>query len=167
MFEIVYYWIFYINSYLFYVLGETIPDAAIREVFEETGLKTKFESLVALRHSQGAAFGCCDIYFIVELSPESDDYTLKCDEREIEACQWMKVCFICIIFYYCAFLFWGIKRALLFKGSPLKKYKLSVVMYEILFLFCVFMLSGKFYYFIFTRKLCCPLKNVYFMSNCP
>ncbi|XP_075216510.1 nucleoside diphosphate-linked moiety X motif 6 isoform X2 [Lycorma delicatula] len=72
--------------------GETIADAAVREVFEETGIKTKFESLVAFRHSQRAAFGCCDLYFIVELSPIStDDNKIVLCSREIEACQWMKI----------------------------------------------------------------------------
>jgi ADP-ribose pyrophosphatase YjhB (NUDIX family) len=72
-------------------LGEDISDAAIREVLEETGVQTRFNSLVAFRHSHGSQFGCSDIYLIVHLSPEDETQPLiKCD-REIEECCWMQV----------------------------------------------------------------------------
>lgn len=72
---------------------EYLVDAAIREVFEETGIQTKFDSLVCIRHALGGpgkisfGFGCSDLYFVIALKPESHEIT-KCD-REIERCEWM------------------------------------------------------------------------------
>jgi ADP-ribose pyrophosphatase YjhB (NUDIX family) len=37
--------------------GEEIHDAAIREVFEETGIKTEFQSLICFRSSQHSLHG--------------------------------------------------------------------------------------------------------------
>lgn len=68
-------------------------DAAIREVFEETGIKTIFDSLVCVRHALGGSarinfgFGCSDLYFVIALKPETQAIT-KCD-REIARCEWM------------------------------------------------------------------------------
>jgi len=67
--------------------GEDIPTAAVREIMEETGVQTKFESIVAFRHSHGYNFGCSDIYIIVQLKPISSEIT-KCP-REIADCSWM------------------------------------------------------------------------------
>jgi len=69
--------------------GEDIHTAAIREVFEETGVKTKFRSIVAFRHGHKFNFGCSDIYIIVALTPVSKE--IKFDEREISSCQWMPI----------------------------------------------------------------------------
>ncbi|KAG8230893.1 hypothetical protein J437_LFUL002924 [Ladona fulva] len=69
--------------------GEDIVNAAMREVKEETAIETKFHSIIAFRHTHGIQFGCSDIYFIVSLAPLSQNI-VKCD-REIVACQWMKV----------------------------------------------------------------------------
>ncbi len=41
--------------------GEDIGATAVREVWEETGVRTKFESLVAFRHSHHAPFGISDL----------------------------------------------------------------------------------------------------------
>lgn len=68
-------------------MNENLVDAAIREVEEETNIKTRFESLVNIRHAHGAAFGCSDLYIVVKLIPESEEIT-KC-EREIAKCVWM------------------------------------------------------------------------------
>lgn len=68
-------------------------DAAIREVLEETGVQTKFDSLVCIRHALGGenrvsfGFGCSDLYIVIALKPETQDIT-KC-EREIARCEWM------------------------------------------------------------------------------
>lgn len=50
-------------------LGENIPDCAVREVYEETGVRTRFEGLLALRHMHGAAFGVSDLYCLALLRP--------------------------------------------------------------------------------------------------
>lgn len=68
-------------------------DAVIREVAEETGIQTKFDSLVSVRHALGGpnkinfGFGCSDLYFVIALKPETSEIT-KC-EREIARCEWM------------------------------------------------------------------------------
>ncbi|KAG5670531.1 hypothetical protein PVAND_000789 [Polypedilum vanderplanki] len=70
-------------------MRENLIDAAIREVEEETNIKTRFESLVSARHAHSAAFGCSDLYFILKLIPETQEIT-KC-EREIADCRWMDI----------------------------------------------------------------------------
>uniref|UniRef100_A0A1B6D1X3 Nudix hydrolase domain-containing protein n=1 Tax=Clastoptera arizonana TaxID=38151 RepID=A0A1B6D1X3_9HEMI len=69
--------------------GENIATAVIREVLEETNITTMFKSIIAFRHSHQAAFGCSDLYFIVELEPISD-HIIK-EDKEIEACEWMEI----------------------------------------------------------------------------
>jgi len=68
-------------------MNENLVDAAVREVEEETNIKTRFESVVSLRHAHGAAFGCSDLYIVMKLIPETEEIT-KCD-REIAKCIWM------------------------------------------------------------------------------
>jgi ADP-ribose pyrophosphatase YjhB (NUDIX family) len=68
-------------------MNEDLVEAAIREVGEETNIKTRFESVISLRHAHGAAFGCSDLYIVMKLIPESEEIT-KCD-REIAKCVWM------------------------------------------------------------------------------
>ncbi|EDW86266.1 uncharacterized protein Dwil_GK17180 [Drosophila willistoni] len=68
---------------------ENLVDAAIREVEEETGIKTEFRSVVCLRHAHGGNFGCSDIYVVIGLKPNNLDFK-RC-EREIAKLQWMPV----------------------------------------------------------------------------
>jgi len=69
--------------------GEHLVEAVLREVFEETGVKARFESLVCFRHWHGYRFGKSDIYFVCRLSPLSQDVTMQAEE--IEECFWMPV----------------------------------------------------------------------------
>ena len=69
--------------------GEHISDAAVREVYEETGIRTRFESLACFRHWHGYRYGKSDIYFVCRLSPLSSEIVMQ--EEEIEACIWMPV----------------------------------------------------------------------------
>ena len=69
--------------------GEDIDKAAVREVMEETGIQTKFRSIVAFRHGHDFNFGCSDIYILVALTPLSTD--IKFDSKEISDCQWMPI----------------------------------------------------------------------------
>lgn len=69
--------------------GEDIAEAAIREVLEETGIKTEFRSIVAFRHGHNFNFGCSDIYIIVALRPLSMEIS-KCN-KEISKCEWMSL----------------------------------------------------------------------------
>lgn len=63
--------------------------AAIREVYEETGIQTVFDSLIGFRHVHNSQFGCSDIYNVFSLKPLNTDIK-KC-EQEIEICRWMKI----------------------------------------------------------------------------
>ncbi|XP_065351069.1 uncharacterized protein LOC135946685 isoform X2 [Cloeon dipterum] len=71
--------------------GEDLGSAAIREVFEETGILTEFNSIVALRHHHASQFGCSDIYTIVHLTPLVEDQPIQQCNREIVECCWMDV----------------------------------------------------------------------------
>lgn len=61
----------------------------MREVKEETGIDTTFESMVTLRHTHKAMFGNSDIYIVVMLTATSTAITKS--EEEIKECKWMKI----------------------------------------------------------------------------
>lgn len=69
--------------------GENLVDAAIREVLEETGVNTEFQTLLSMRHTHHGMFECSDIYTVISLKPLTDN--IKMDDREISNCQWMKI----------------------------------------------------------------------------
>jgi len=69
--------------------NEHIADAVVREIWEETGIRADFESLICFRHWHGARFGKSDIYFICRLKPRS--YEITRHEGEIAECLWMPV----------------------------------------------------------------------------
>ncbi|CAF3440895.1 unnamed protein product [Rotaria sp. Silwood1] len=66
-------------------------DGAIREVFEETGIHSKFESIIGFRqvHRYPGGHGRSDIYFICRLSALTD--TINFDTNEILDCKWTKL----------------------------------------------------------------------------
>lgn len=72
---------------------ESLIDAVIREVAEETGVQTDFDSLVCIRHALGGpnkisfGFGCSDLYFVFALKPINQNISMC--EREILTCEWM------------------------------------------------------------------------------
>eukprot|EP00300_Choanocystis_sp_HF-7_P012143 c17767_g1_i1.p2 GENE.c17767_g1_i1~~c17767_g1_i1.p2 ORF type:complete len:144 (+),score=32.08 c17767_g1_i1:562-993(+) len=67
--------------------GEDIATAVEREVFEETGVRARFESIFGFRHKHGANFGADDMYFFCRMTA----LTTSIDQcpRELSACQWM------------------------------------------------------------------------------
>lgn len=67
--------------------GEHLVNGVIREVWEETGVRTHFLKLVGFRHWHGYRFGRSDIYFICRLKPLT--YDIRIQESEIDDCQWM------------------------------------------------------------------------------
>lgn len=71
--------------------GEKLSEAASREVFEETGLKTTFKSVVCFRHNPRYLFGRSDIYVVCRLEADPSAIELKRDPREIADCRWMPV----------------------------------------------------------------------------
>lgn len=69
--------------------GEDLAACVIREVLEETGVRTRFDALVCFRHWHGYRYGKSDIYFVCRLSPLTRE--IRIQEEEIEECHWMPV----------------------------------------------------------------------------
>lgn len=67
--------------------GEHLVDAVLREVWEETGICTRFEAVMGFRHWHGYRFGKSDIYFICRLTPLTTE--IRVQENEIEEALWM------------------------------------------------------------------------------
>ncbi|XP_039234308.1 nucleoside diphosphate-linked moiety X motif 6 isoform X2 [Pipra filicauda] len=69
--------------------GEDIGDTAVREVFEETGIKSEFKSILSIRqqHQHPGAFGQSDMYIICRLQPSS--FNISFCQQECLSCEWM------------------------------------------------------------------------------
>ncbi|XP_016344451.1 nucleoside diphosphate-linked moiety X motif 6-like [Sinocyclocheilus anshuiensis] len=70
-------------------LGENIGETAVREVFEETGVRSQFCSLLSIRqqHNHPGAFGMSDMYLICRLSPLS--FRIDFCSQECLRCEWL------------------------------------------------------------------------------
>ncbi|KAH9402741.1 hypothetical protein TYRP_015493 [Tyrophagus putrescentiae] len=73
--------------------GEELNEAVEREVFEETGVRASFVTLLVLRHlaQGGIAFDCADMYFVAVLRPKDGDQNnteISFCRQEIEQCEW-------------------------------------------------------------------------------
>lgn len=69
--------------------GEHLVDALEREVLEETGVRTEFQSLVCFRHWHQYRYGKSDIYFVCRLNPLSFEIVMQAEE--IAECRWLPV----------------------------------------------------------------------------
>ncbi|XP_045448611.1 nudix hydrolase 8-like [Melitaea cinxia] len=69
--------------------GEDIVEAAKREVKEETGVDSKFTSLITFRHTHNMTFGNSDIYVLLLMKALSDVITIS--QREVKDCKWMNI----------------------------------------------------------------------------
>ena len=69
--------------------GEHLEQGVIREVYEETGIRTSFDALVCLRNLHGYRYGKSDIYFVCRLTPLTHEISIQAEE--IEECLWMPV----------------------------------------------------------------------------
>ena len=76
-------------SCLGFCSGEGIEEAACREVFEETGIRSEFQCVICFRHMHGFRFGCSDFYFVCLLKPLNTD--IQICQHEIEEAKWMDV----------------------------------------------------------------------------
>lgn len=74
--------------------GEDIPAAAVREVEEETGVKTEFHSILGIRHGHNVAFGKSDMFFLVALrlrDDVEDASAIRMCEQELADAQWRSI----------------------------------------------------------------------------
>lgn len=69
--------------------GEDIIEAAEREVEEETGVRARFDAVLAMRQAHGFAFGKSDMFFVVALKLTEPDQVLRLQEDELVGVQWM------------------------------------------------------------------------------
>ena len=60
-----------------------------REVFEETGVRTRFLAINSVRHRHTGAFDHSDLYIVCRLAPLSQEIVIQASE--IEECFWMPV----------------------------------------------------------------------------
>lgn len=72
-------------------LGESFEEGSVREVVEETGVRTRFDSLLCFWHRHGLQWGKSDMYVVCQLSLDGEDETITIDPDEISACRWMPV----------------------------------------------------------------------------
>eukprot|EP00058_Branchiostoma_floridae_P026196 XP_002611686.1 hypothetical protein BRAFLDRAFT_117087 [Branchiostoma floridae] len=71
--------------------GEDFGDTAVREVFEETGIKSEFQSILTIRqlHNYPGAFGKSDLYIVCRLRALS--HVIDHCADEIIGCKWTDV----------------------------------------------------------------------------
>ena len=69
--------------------GEELWETAIRETFEETGVKTEFVAMLCFRHMHEYRWGTDDLYFACLLRPLTTDVTIN--PTEIADAKWMDV----------------------------------------------------------------------------
>jgi 8-oxo-dGTP pyrophosphatase MutT (NUDIX family) len=69
--------------------GESLEEATIREVYEETGVSCDFEGVLAFWHRHGLKFGKSDLYYVCLLKPRSLEL-IACPV-EISDARWMHV----------------------------------------------------------------------------
>ena len=70
--------------------GEDVPDAATREVFEETGVRTEFVSVLGIRHGHNAPFGKSDLFFLcaLKIADGQQTHPIIVQETELAAAEW-------------------------------------------------------------------------------
>lgn len=69
--------------------GENVWETAIREVLEETGIRTEFVSLLSFRHMHKYNWGIDDLYFACLLRPLNTD--IRVNPAEIAEAKWRDV----------------------------------------------------------------------------
>ncbi len=70
-------------------IGEDIWETAIRETYEETGVKSEFVAMLCFRHMHGYRWGIDDLYFACLLRPLNTDINIS--PSEIADAKWMDV----------------------------------------------------------------------------
>lgn len=67
--------------------GENLSTAVVREVEEETGIRTEFDKIICFRQTHQVNFDCSDFYFVCCLKPLNNDINIC--EKELTKCTWM------------------------------------------------------------------------------
>jgi len=72
--------------------GEYVPEAASRELLEETGIEAKMSSILCIRQAHRSNADTSDMFFVCKMTPlNSDTIQWKRQEIEIADIQWMSV----------------------------------------------------------------------------
>ena len=71
--------------------GETLDECCVREVFEETGVESKFVGVMGFREKRKYLFNKGDIYFFCQLRPILDKMTIGKGDGEVAKCNWMLI----------------------------------------------------------------------------
>lgn len=71
-------------------VGESIEAAVRREVFEETGIETRFESVLGFATRHPYRFGKSNLYFVCKLSAINTDIAIQ-DSDEIADARWLNI----------------------------------------------------------------------------
>lgn len=64
--------------------GEDFAATAVREVFEETGVKSSFRSVVAMRQQHKTVYDASDLYVVCRCEPETTEINI-CNHEVAEA----------------------------------------------------------------------------------
>ncbi|CAI2377804.1 unnamed protein product [Moneuplotes crassus] len=69
--------------------NETLKEAVVREVKEETGIKAKVEGVITFRENPCYLFQTHDLYFVFLMSCIKADNTIQKQTAEIAKCEWV------------------------------------------------------------------------------
>lgn len=70
---------------------EDIGVGAAREVLEETGVRARFQRLLAMRQAHIALWGKSDMFLVAALEPEPDSLDITIQEDELVAAEWQSL----------------------------------------------------------------------------
>jgi 8-oxo-dGTP diphosphatase len=70
--------------------SENISSALVREVYEETGIKVEFHSIISLGHFTPSQFGESNLYIVCKAFSLTKDINII-DSEEIEEAKWMNI----------------------------------------------------------------------------
>ncbi|TNV76436.1 hypothetical protein FGO68_gene4552 [Halteria grandinella] len=69
--------------------GETLQEAVVREIQEETGISATYEGVIGFREQLNFRFGQGDLYFCCLLNAENTEITMQ--QEELQDAQWVDI----------------------------------------------------------------------------